>query len=234
MGLITAVLDSQQVATHIYELDIAGANHWFEARIAPAGGADWVIWLSWEVTERLRIEQRERALNRLYGFSARWTRRSYGRASRTCSCSACAPRRCATVAGTWPGWAGWRMRGDLCVPMSAPGPKASIPRCCTARSTRPARRSRGLAWRCALPVRCGSRTFAARRAPPWGEAAIAAGWSISPLFRCAGMGRGRRAVSAVRGHAGPRGGGGGRLLDEVGADLSFALTQFQRLGTLAK
>ena len=188
-----------------------------------------MIWLSWEVTERLRIEQRERALSRLYGFLSQvnqaivWSREPHMLMQRVCAA--------AVRYGGWDmAWMGWlEDEGDLCVPMSAPGPKASIPRCCTARSMRPARRSQGLAWRCARPVRCGSGPSPRGGLHPWGEAAIAAGlvnFSAVPLRR---DGRVVGALCLLCGATpGLEEAEEGALLDEVGADLSFALTQFQR------
>ena len=230
MGLITAVLDSQQVATHIYELDIAGANHWFEARIAPAGGADWVIWLSWEVTERLRIEQRERALSRLYGFLSQvnqaivWSREPHMLMQRVCAA--------AVRYGGWDmAWMGWleeegrSLRADeragaegidtavLHSPLDAAGAAQS---------------GLGLALRTARAVRVPDlRSEAGLH--PWGEAAIAAGlvnFSAVPLRR---DGRVVGALCLLCGATpGLEEAEEGALLDEVGADLSFALTQFQR------
>jgi PAS domain S-box-containing protein len=58
------------VLCHEYELEIDGSVHCFEARVSPVGELDQVVWLSRDVTERRRAEER----NRLHSVALEGTR----------------------------------------------------------------------------------------------------------------------------------------------------------------
>jgi len=50
------------------ELDTPAGRRTFEGRAAAVRGQNMVVWLSWDITERLAAEQRVKALSRLYSF----------------------------------------------------------------------------------------------------------------------------------------------------------------------
>lgn len=68
LQVIATTLASRRTSNYEYCLPIDGQEHYFEARIAPVGDTDTVIWLTWDVTARHASEQRVRDLSRLYGF----------------------------------------------------------------------------------------------------------------------------------------------------------------------
>lgn len=65
---IRQTLAARRTTTYEYQLTVNGRQRWFDARVAPVGNTDTVIWLAWDVTERRQAEHRVRELSRLYGF----------------------------------------------------------------------------------------------------------------------------------------------------------------------
>src|SRR5690606_15091620 len=51
-----------------YRLSIAGNERVFEARTTAVAGSAQVVWVSWDVTERVRRSERIEQLGRLYGM----------------------------------------------------------------------------------------------------------------------------------------------------------------------
>jgi len=68
LSVVRGTLSSRRTTAYEYRLTIDGSERWFDARVAPIGNTDSVIWLAWDVTERHGAEQRVRELSRLYGF----------------------------------------------------------------------------------------------------------------------------------------------------------------------
>jgi diguanylate cyclase (GGDEF)-like protein/PAS domain S-box-containing protein len=67
MGLIADTL-AQGKGRAEYRLLIGGSERIFEARTTAVSGADRVVWVSWDVTERVRHSERIAQLGRLYGM----------------------------------------------------------------------------------------------------------------------------------------------------------------------
>ena len=67
-GVIRAALDRRTTQIHEYRMVLAGGARWFEARVAPVGDTDRVVWISWDITARKDAEARLSDLTRLYGF----------------------------------------------------------------------------------------------------------------------------------------------------------------------
>ncbi|MFC4524872.1 sensor domain-containing protein [Cupriavidus pinatubonensis] len=79
---IAETLSSRRTNAYEYRLTINGRERWFDARVAPVGDTDSVIWLAWDVTERREAEQRVRELSRLYGFLSHVNQASISAATR--------------------------------------------------------------------------------------------------------------------------------------------------------
>lgn len=230
VSLIHRVLDQQQIEPHVYALEVGAARRWFEARIAPVAGTDWVVWVSWDVSDRVRIEQRERALSRLYGFLSQvnqaivWSREPQMLMQRVCAA--------AVRHGGWQmAWMGWleddgrRLRAEEragCDSIDSALLHSDV--------DSPMFSHSGLATalRESRAVRVESLSADAGLLP-WSGPAVQAGltdFAAVPL-RCDGKVVGvlcllREATESLE-EAEER-----VLLDEVAADLSFALTQYQR------
>jgi diguanylate cyclase (GGDEF)-like protein/PAS domain S-box-containing protein len=65
---IDQALRSGQPARMDIELNTLSGRRSFEGRAAAVAGQDLVVWISWDVTERLATEQRVKVLSRLYSF----------------------------------------------------------------------------------------------------------------------------------------------------------------------
>jgi len=67
MGLIADTL-AQGKGRAEYRLLVGGSERIFEARTTAVSGADRVVWVSWDITERVRRSERIAQLGRLYGM----------------------------------------------------------------------------------------------------------------------------------------------------------------------
>ena len=68
MGVIRRAFMESKTISHEYLLHVGGEEHAFESRIVPIKGERKVVWVSWDVTQRRRNEERVRNLTRLYNF----------------------------------------------------------------------------------------------------------------------------------------------------------------------
>lgn len=67
MSLIrTTLVEGRGLAE--YRLQLDGSEHVFEARTTAVAGAQRVVWVSWDITERVRRSERIAQLGRLYGM----------------------------------------------------------------------------------------------------------------------------------------------------------------------
>lgn len=76
LRIISETLSSRRTTAYAYQLTIDGRERCFDARIAPVGDTESVIWLAWDVTEQRHADQRVRELSRLYGFLSHVARAS--------------------------------------------------------------------------------------------------------------------------------------------------------------
>jgi diguanylate cyclase (GGDEF)-like protein/PAS domain S-box-containing protein len=225
-AVIGEVLDRREVVSHGYSLTVGGEQHAFDARVSPLGAEDKVVWVSWEVTQRQRAEQRVQDLSRLYNFLSQANQAIVRATDRGALLQAICD--VAYHAGGFPlVWVSWLEEEDSVLrPVARAG--AGEPDDAQLADGRDA--GEAAPWRALGADRvCRVADLATESAAlAWYGAALERGWRglASLPLRCAGAPVG--VLNLLTDHLDPDNAEEGQLLDEVAIDISFALTQLER------